>query len=184
MPLRLRRICSADAFFNTRYCALRTPLIKRGYNNRLVKDPTEKVRQSPRVHETSIKKESHRIPIVIAFNTTLPNIPQVISSNLKVIRFSQRCLEAFSSPLSTSYRPCKNLRDILVSAKHRRQALTASEAVVPEIGARRVFSLQREPGLTLFALPTNKDVSHYRLFFQSRLYDTVQQMQRSIHRRD
>ena len=46
----------------------------------------EKVRQIPRstALDTSIKKESYRIPIVIAINPALPNIPQVISSNLLV----------------------------------------------------------------------------------------------------
>ena len=43
--------------------------------------------------ETSIKKESHRIPFVITFNPALPNIPQVISSNLNILHFSLRCLE-------------------------------------------------------------------------------------------
>ena len=73
---------------------------------------------------TSIKGESHRIPFVTTFNPTLPNIPQVISRNLNILRFSQRCLEAFSSPPRISYRCCKNLRDILVRAKHRSQAST------------------------------------------------------------
>ena len=114
---------------------------------------------------TSIKGESHRIPFVTTFNPTLPNIPQVISRNLNILRFSQRCLEAFSSPPRISYRCCKNLRDILVRAKHRSQASTPPppprlrelQSIVTEIGARRAPSLQREPHLTLFSLPTNKD---------------------------
>ena len=83
-----------------------------------VKDAIERVRQIPRSRalETSIKKESHRIPFVITFNPALSNIPQVISSNLNILRSSQRCLEAFSSPPHLSYRRCKNLRDILVRA--------------------------------------------------------------------
>ena len=40
-----------------------------------------------------------------------------------ILRSSQRCLEAFPSPPRISYRRCKNLRDILIRAKHRRQAL-------------------------------------------------------------
>ena len=53
---------------------------------------------------------------------------------------------------------CKNLRDILVRAKHCRQAPQPQEpSVVTEIGARRILSLQREPHLTLFSLPKNKD---------------------------
>ena len=88
MALRLRRICSADEFFYTRSSALTAHLIKRGYKHRLVKDAIEKVRQIPRSRalETSIKKESHRIPFVITFNSALPNMPQVISRNPNILR--------------------------------------------------------------------------------------------------
>ena len=66
--------------------------------------------------ETSIEKEFHRIPFVITFNPALPNLSQVISSNLNILRSSQRCLEAFSSPPRTSHR-----REILARVKHHRQ---------------------------------------------------------------
>ena len=70
----------------------------------------------------------------------------------------------------------KKLRDILVRAKHRRQALPPPRlralSVVTEICARHVLSLHKEPHLTPFSLylPTSKD--HI-----ARLYDTVQQIQ-------
>ena len=48
--------------------------------------------------------------------------------HFNILRSWQRCLEAFSSPPRISYRRYKNLRDILVGAKHRRQASPASEA--------------------------------------------------------
>ena len=52
----------------------------------------------------------------------------------------------------------QKLRDILVRAKHCRQAPQPQEpSVVTEIGARHILSLQREPHLTLFSLPKNKD---------------------------
>ena len=122
MALRLRRICSTDEFFNTRSDALTSHLIKRGYKYRFIKDEIDKVRQIPRCRalETSTKKESNRIPFVVTFNPALPNIRQVISSNLNILRSSQRCQAAFHSPPLISYRRCNNLRDILVRAKHRR----------------------------------------------------------------
>ena len=93
----------------------------------------EKVRQLPpnRALETSTEKESHRIPFVVTFNPLLLNIGQVISSNLKIIRSSQRCLAAFSLPL---------VYHTAVAKK------------------KRVLSLQREPCLTIVSLPTNNDV--------------------------
>ena len=61
-------------------------LIKRGYKYRFIKDEIDKVRQIPRSRalETSTKKESNRIPFVVTFNPALPNIRQVISSNLNI----------------------------------------------------------------------------------------------------
>ena len=132
-----------------------------------VKDEIEKVRQIPpsRALETSIKKESHRIPFAVTFNPALPNIRQVISSSLNIVRSSQRCLAAFPSFPRISYRRCKNLRDLLIRAKHRRQPQPPPPpprfrelSIVTEIGEKRVLSLLREPRLTLFSLPTNKDV--------------------------
>ena len=126
--------------------------------------------------ETSIKKESYRIPFVITFNPALPNIPQVI---FNILRSSQRCLEAFSSPPRISYRRCKNLRDIVVRAKHRRQAPPPPrlrELSVTEIGARRAPLLQREHIFHFFLYQRTKThtTSHHLLFFQSCLCDTVQ----------
>ena len=73
----------------------------------------------------------------------------------------------------------KKLRDKLVRAKHRRQVLPPPQlralSVVTEICPRRVLSLHKEPHLIPFSLPTSKD--HI-----ARLYDTVQQIQRSIYR--
>ena len=118
----------------------------------------EKVRQVPRsaALETSIKKESHRIPFVITFNPALPNISQVISSNLNILCSSLRCLEAFPSPPRISYRRCENLRDILVRAKHRRQAPLASVAFRCHRKRCKTCPFISE-GTTLFSLPTNKD---------------------------
>ena len=93
-------------------------------------------------------------------NPALPNIPQVISSHLDILRSSQRCLQTFSSSPRISYRRSKNLRDMLVRAKHRRQDSPLGFGSFPlsqKIGARRVLSLQGEPRLTLYSLPTNKD---------------------------
>ena len=93
MALRLRRICSTEEFFNTRSDALTSHLIKSGYKYRFIKDEIDRVRQIPRSRalETSTKKESNRIPFVVTFNPALPNITQVIFSNLNILRSSQRC---------------------------------------------------------------------------------------------
>ena len=126
------------------------------------------LRYSP-LHVTEFCGEMHgklkvSLARLVTFNPALPNIPQVISSNLNILRSSQRCLEAFSYPPLMLYRRCKNLRDILVSAKRRSKAPPSptpprlqEHSVVTEIGGRCGLSLQREPHLTLFFLRMNED---------------------------
>ena len=118
----------------------------------------------------SVSKESHRIPFVITFNPAWRKIPQVISSNLNILRSSQRCLEAFSSLPRISYRRCKNLRDILVRAKHRRQAPPASGAF--RCHRNRSFHCRGNHILhfLLYQRTKTHTTSHHLLFFQSRLY--------------
>ena len=132
----------------------------------------------------SVSKESHRIPFVITFNPAWRNIPQVISSNLNIFRSSQRCLEAFSSLPRISYRRCNNLRDILVRAKQRRQTPRLRGAF--RCHRNRSFRCRGNHILHFFLYQRTKThtTSHHLLFFQSRLYVTVQQMQRPIYRRD
>ena len=148
MASRLRRICSTAGFFNTRSGALTTHLMKRGYKHRLVKDAVEKVLQisRSRAPETSTKKESDIIPFEITLNPEVPNISQVISSNLNILRSFRRCLKAFSSPARLSYRRCKTLQDILVRAKHGRKAPPHPRASgafrCHRDGTRRFLSLQ------------------------------------------
>ena len=161
MALRLRRICSTDEFFNTRSDALASHLIKRGYKYRFIKDEIDKVRQIPRSRalKTSTKKESNRIPFVVTFNPALPNIPQVISSNLNILRSSQCCQAAFPFPPLISYRRCNNLRDILVRANHCRPPPWHRDlSVVTEEGVKRAVLLKKEPRLTLSSLLTSKKV--------------------------
>ena len=188
MALRLRRICSTDEFFNTRSSALTTRPIKRGYKHRLVKDTIEKIRQIPRsaALETSIKKESHIIPFVITFNPALPNIPQAISSNLDILFTTVPWSIFFSS--SYIVPPLQKL------TWHTGQGQTPeARTPSPASGAFRChrnrcktcpfITAERTTSYTFFLYLRTKTHTtlHHLLFFQSRLSDTVQQMQRAVY---
>ena len=140
MALRLRRICSTHEFFNTRSDALTSHLIKRGYKYRFIKNEIDKVRQIPRSRalQTSTKKESNRIPFVVTFNPALPNIRQVISSNLNILPSSQRCQAVSHSPPLISYRRCNNL-----STRHTSQGQTPQTPPPPLLLAPGSFRCNR-----------------------------------------
>ena len=167
MALRLRRIYSTDEFFNTRRDALTSHLIKRGYKYHFIKDGIDKVRQIPRSRalKTSTKKESNRIPFVVTFKPALPNIRQVISSNLDILRASQRCQAAFHSPPLILYRRCNNLRDILVRAKHRRPPPLAPGSFRCTCNRRRCktcrFIKEGTTSYTFFATNEQKGIRHH-----------------------
>ena len=67
------------------------------------------------------------------------------------------------------------LRDILVSPKHRRQALPPPPTTFKTCS----FITEGTTSYTFFLYQRTKTytTSHHLLFFLSRLYDTVQQMQ-------
>ena len=187
MALRLRRICSTDEFFNARSDALTSHLIKRGYKYRFIKDEIDKVRQirgggggggcvRSRALKTSTKKESNRIPFVVTFNPALPNIRQVISSNLNILRSSQRCPAAFPSPPLISYRRCSNLSDILVRAKHRRPPPLAPRSF--RCNRRRCktcrFIKEGTTSYTFFATNGQKGIRHHITCSSSNLVYMIQ----------
>ena len=135
-----------------------------------------------------LKKNLMEFQFVIIFNPALPNIPQVISSNLNILRSSQRCLEAFSSPPCISYHRRKNQCDILVRAKHRMQApphtrLRELSIVVTEIGARRVLLLQKEPRPTrlLYQRTKTSTTSHRITCSSSNLVYMIQCNKCNVH---
>ena len=125
-PLRQRRICLTDDFFNKRLNELTTHLINRGYKHLFIQQEINKVRLIP----------------------ALPNINHIISGNLNILNSSQRCKEALPSPPLISYRSCNNL----VRAKHRRSPPPPKKkqlelSAVTEVDARRILLLQKEPRL-------------------------------------
>ena len=77
MALRLGRICSTDALFNQRTKAFRGHLVKGGYDHRFGQEQINTVKGIPRsaaVQKTTKSREENRIPFVVEFNPTLPNI--------------------------------------------------------------------------------------------------------------
>ena len=136
MALRLRRICSTEEFFNTRSDALTSHPIKRGYKYRFIRDESDKVRQIPRSRalKTSTKKESNRIPLVVAFNPALPNIRQVIFSNLNIL-YNPLVTVTFTTMflfLSTNY--VTNFPCIIFKYCNRLFPFLVSFSVAPEEG--------------------------------------------------
>ena len=117
-----------------------------------------------RALKTSTKKESNRIPFVVTFNPALPNIRQVISSNLNILRSSQRC------PSSIPFSPSHIIPLMQQPTRYTSQGQTPQTtpppppswhrdlSVVTEKGVKRVVLLKKEARLTPSSLLTSKKV--------------------------
>ena len=98
----------------------------------------------------------NRIPFIVTFNPALSNIPKIIQRNLNILHSSNRCKEAFPSPPLISYRRSKNLRVILVRAKHRRPPPQEPGIFPCNRNRCKTFPfIKKEPHLTPFSLQVN-----------------------------
>ena len=117
--LRLRRICSSDAFFEKRAGELCNYLVCRGYNRDFVEKEIERARRIPRVDTLSNKQSAgnERIPFVVTFHPVLPNIGEILHRLHPILQSSSRCREAIGGVPMVAFRRPKCLKDILVHSE-------------------------------------------------------------------
>ena len=63
------------------------------------------------------KKDNQRIPFVVTYNPTSPNLKKIIAKNFPIVQSSNRCKQVFSKKPFIAYRRPRSLRDFLVKAK-------------------------------------------------------------------
>ena len=114
--LRLRRICSTDATFNTCTAQLATYLLKRGYNHNFVTKQIGRASDIPRrlTLQTKDVNKPKRIPFITTFNPSLPHISNIIKKHYNLLLSSNSAKKFFSI---VAFRRSPNLRDLLVTAK-------------------------------------------------------------------
>ena len=118
LALRLRRICSTDAAFNTRAAQLTTYLLKRGYNRNFVTKQIRRASDIPRrlTLQTKDVNKPKRIPFITTFNPSLPHISNIIKKHYSLLLSSNRCKKVFQHLPLVAFRRSLNLRDLLVTA--------------------------------------------------------------------
>ena len=99
LALRLRRICSTDATFNTRAAQLTTYLLKRGYNRNFVTKQIRRASDIPRrlTLQTKDVNKPKRIPFITTFNPSLPHISNIIKKTLQFVALFQPLQKSFST---------------------------------------------------------------------------------------
>ena len=87
LALRIRRIPSTDATFNTCAAQLTTYLLKRGYNRNFVRKQIPHVSDIPRrpTLQTKDVNKPKRIPFITTFNPSLPHISNIINKHYNLL---------------------------------------------------------------------------------------------------
>ena len=63
--------------------------------------------------EEKAKKQSNRIPLVLTYNRTLPNVKRAISNNWNLLRINREFKDVFQEPPTLAFRRNRNLYDLL-----------------------------------------------------------------------
>ena len=110
LALRLRRICSTDATFNTRTAQLTTYLLKRGYNRNFVTKQIRRAADMPPTLTLQTKdvNKPKRIPFITTFNPSLPHISRIIKTHFNFLLSSNRCKNVFQHLPVVAFRRSPN----------------------------------------------------------------------------
>ena len=114
--LRIHRICSTDAFFDKHAGKLCSYLVNRGYKEKQVLREIDRARRIPREDTLWDKQpnKNSRIPLVVSYHPTLPNIAEILHRLYPVLQSSRHCKEVIPGvPMVAFWRP-KSLKDMLV----------------------------------------------------------------------
>ena len=105
--LRLRRICSTNNEFQDSCDKSRNKLIERGYKQQEINEGIERTKTLDRkkLLEEKTKKQSNRIPLVLTYNRTLPNVKRAISNNWNLLHINRRNRNLYD------LLGCKNIAD-------------------------------------------------------------------------
>ena len=156
----MRRICSSDGDFLKRTAELKKHLTCRGYSPPFIQgqiDRASSIRRADALTPGS-REANRRVPLVVTYHPSLPNLPTITRDNIPVLHASQRLKNAIPESPIVAYRRPKNLRDLLVSSHLKppsfEPALVAADAASPATTCRQGQpSGAQPPGLATTLVP-------------------------------
>ena len=114
--IRVKKICSEQSELNKNLDKLKTDFVKRGYNENFVEEQFERISTKERkslLEKKSTLSNQTRIPLVITYNTTLPNIKEIIYKHWNLLQINTVLRPLFEEKPIIAYRRNKNLRDLI-----------------------------------------------------------------------
>ena len=118
---RLRRIFSTNDAFERRAKELTKYLVARGYREGFVNDQIRRAKSKTREEALTpaSQKSTTRVPMVVTYHPTLPNIGHILRELQPLLHCSDKCKKAVKEVPMVAFRRPKSLRDYLVHAKLR-----------------------------------------------------------------
>ena len=103
--LCLKKICSETSELNKRLNELKESFINRGYKNHFLTDQFNRISEVTREALLSSKQKianKPRIPLVLKFNRTLPNIKKIINEHWHLLQINAKLKNAFQEKTNNS----------------------------------------------------------------------------------
>ena len=137
--MRLRRICSTNDAFERRAKELNKYLVARGYRERFVRDQIRRAKSKTREEALTpaSQKATARVPMVVTYHPTLPNIGYILRELQPLLHCSDKCKKAVKDVPMVVFRRPKSLRDYLVHAKLRATSVEDKPKGTVKCGDRR-----------------------------------------------
>jgi hypothetical protein len=123
LGIRLRRICKTEGDYQKRRRELKMQLRKRGYSGKDIEQQLRKVDGKDRDDLLKYKNKTdkkERVPLVLTYSKNLPNVSNILHKHIDLLKKSHRMCKVFTEEPMAAYRRDKNLEDVLVHSKLRR----------------------------------------------------------------
>jgi hypothetical protein len=123
--IRHIRNCSQYSTYNHHIQLLKTKLIQKGYSLKLLEKKLKIHAYRDRAKLLKYKKlnQLERIPLVVTFDSKLPNIPNILKTNLETNELSKPNLDLIGGTPITGYKIQDSLGKKLIRAKFKKQLL-------------------------------------------------------------
>ena len=121
--LRARRICSTEEDFKKAAESMLGYFAERGFEKHDMEKTYTEVSSMKRkeVLEYKGKPKTDRVPFVITFHPRLRKLGNVLHKHYHLLQSNERLKRAFSQPPMVAFRRLKNLRDMLMHSKLRKE---------------------------------------------------------------
>ena len=120
LAYRLRRICSKEALFEHRLKELKSDLLSRQYNYKIIMEAFDRARKIPRAEALKKveKTPSQREVFALTYHPGLPSVTNLVRKHWSVmVKHNNSLGRCFPQPSMIAYRRARSLRDHLVKAK-------------------------------------------------------------------